>query len=84
MSRIHEPEKDAAQASEPSPPALSLTDAHLRMLSTDELIKLVMTPSLKQRANASVRQRVISLLHEREGSDFVRRVLGIPPGEKSA
>jgi len=82
MSKIHEPEKDAAQASEPSPPALSLTDAHLRTLNTDELIKLLMTPNLKQPANASVRQRVIGLLNEREGSDFVRRVLGISPGEK--
>jgi hypothetical protein len=82
MSKIHEPEKDAAQASEPSPPVLSLADAHLRALSTDELIKLLMTPILKQPANASVRQRVIKLLSEREGSDFARRVLGFSPSEK--
>jgi hypothetical protein len=64
------------------PSVASLTPAHLRTMSTDDLVKLLMSPELAQPANAPVREQVITLLQEREGNDFVRRVLGLPPGEE--
>lgn len=78
-------EKAYQTANEPLPsiePSItSLTEVQLRTRSTDELVRLLTSQELMQPVNAAVRQRVIALLQEREGNEFVGKVLGIPPGQ---
>ncbi len=74
----HETEsKSAAPVSKAIPPASrSNTMEQLRTKTTDELVKMLMSPDMSRPANAELRQKIIKLLQEREGNAFVQRLLG--------
>jgi len=55
-----------------SPP----TKDQLRTMTTDRLVRMLMSPDISKSANASLRQQVIKQLQEREGNAFVQRLLG--------
>ena len=48
----------------------------LLAMSTEELVKLLMSPELARPMNAVLRQQIIEILQEREGNAFVQRLLG--------
>ena len=45
-------------------------------MSTEELVKLLMSPELAQPVNAALRQQIIEILQERKGNAFVQHLLG--------
>ncbi len=55
---------------------------NLKAMSTDELVKLLMSPEMAQPANAAVRQQIIKILQDREGNAFVQRLIGKSPEKK--
>ncbi|MCI0527507.1 MAG: hypothetical protein L0Y56_08710, partial [Nitrospira sp.] len=58
------------------------TREQLRAKTTDELVKLLMSPEMAKPMNAALRQQIIKILQEREGNAFVQRLLGKPAGQK--
>lgn len=52
-------------------------------MSTDELVKLLMSPEMSRPMNEPIRQQIIMILQEREGNAFVQRLLGKPAGLKA-
>jgi hypothetical protein len=52
------------------------TMEQLKSMTTDLLVKLLMSPELAKTANAPLRQQVIQILQEREGNAFVQRLIG--------
>jgi hypothetical protein len=81
--RTHKGKKESSP-SVPVPhlPTAQLTDTRLRNMTTDELVKLLMSPELAQTANFTIKQQIITILQEREGNEFVRRLLGLSPNEE--
>lgn len=63
-----------------SPPQ-SLDQLHA--MSTDELVKILMSHKLAKPANVVLRQQIIKILQEREGNAFVQRLIGKPAPGKS-
>lgn len=83
MRKTHQFDKEpSSSAPPPQPSVTSLTVAQLRGKATDDLIKLLMSPELPQSANDPIRQQVISIIQEREGNEFVNRLLGLPSGRE--
>jgi hypothetical protein len=52
------------------------TMEQLKSMTTDQLVKLLLSPELAKSANAPLRQQVIQILQEREGNAFVQRLIG--------
>jgi hypothetical protein len=52
------------------------TREQLNSMTTDELVRMLLSPELALPANAPVRQQIIIILQEREGNAFVERLLG--------
>ncbi len=52
------------------------TMEQLQAMTTDQLVKLLMSPELAKPVNSILRQQVIKFLQEREGNAFVQRLLG--------
>jgi hypothetical protein len=52
------------------------TTGQLRSKTTDELVRMLMSPDLARPMNAPLRQQIIKVLQEREGNAFVQRLLG--------
>jgi hypothetical protein len=59
------------------------TMEQLQAMTTDQLVKLLLSPELGKPVNSVLRQQVIKLLQEREGNAFVQRLLGKPSPGKS-
>ncbi|CAG0963519.1 MAG: hypothetical protein OIN86_10605 [Candidatus Methanoperedens sp.] len=55
----------------------------LHAMSTNELVKMLMSPELAKPVDAVLRQQIIKLLQEREGNAFVQRLIGKPGSGKS-
>jgi len=55
----------------------------LKAMSTDELVKLLMSPDMAKPMNAPLREMIIQILQQREGNAFVQRLLGKPAGPKT-
>jgi hypothetical protein len=51
-------------------------------MTTDQLVRMLVSADLSKPANASQRQKVIKLLQEREGNAFVQRLIGKTTGGK--
>jgi len=77
MKELEYMKKETNPVSKP-PPEVSHPPkmAQLRTMSTEELVKLLMSPELAQPMNAVLRQQIIEILQEREGNAFVQRLLG--------
>jgi hypothetical protein len=58
------------------------TMEQLKAMTTDELVKLLMSPEMSRSVNAPLREQIIKILQEREGNAFVQRLLGKPAGKK--
>ena len=84
MKELEYMKKDANSVSE-APPKVSHPPkvAQLRTMSTEELVKLLMSPELARSVNAVLRQQIIEILQEREGTAFVQRLLGKAAEKKS-
>ena len=79
MKELESPTK----AKSPAPkttlsPSRPPTLEQLRGMTTDELVKLLMSSEMAQPANEHLRQQIIKILQEREGNAFVQRLLGEP------
>lgn len=61
--------KVAAQATHP-------TRDQLRAMTTDELVKMLLSPEMARSMNEPLRQQIIEILQRREGNAFVQRILG--------
>ncbi|MFY1112651.1 MAG: hypothetical protein AB3K77_13370 [Methanosarcinaceae archaeon] len=63
------------------PPSVSHppTKDQLHSMTTDELVRMLLSLELALPANAPVRQQIIIILQEREGNAFVERLLGKGP-----
>jgi hypothetical protein len=48
----------------------------LRAMTTDELVKMLISPEIARPMNADLRQQIITILQQREGNAFVQRLLG--------
>lgn len=82
MKKLHVPKKGGMPSPPvPKPPA-QLTLSQLQGLSTDQLVKLLMSPEFQRSANALQKQQIVDLLRQREGEAFVSRLIGNP--QKSA
>jgi hypothetical protein len=58
------------------------TMEQLHTMTTDELVKLLMSAEMTRPMNAAVREQIIRILQEREGNAFVQRLLGRAAGKK--
>ena len=52
------------------------TKDQLHSMTTDELVRMLLSPELSLSVNVPVRQQIIIILQEREGNVFVERLLG--------
>jgi len=59
------------------------TMEQLQAMTTDQLVKLLISPELAKPVNSILRQQIIKLLQEREGNAFVQRLIGKPAPGKS-
>jgi len=59
------------------------TMEQLQAMTTDQLVKLLLSPDMAKPVNSVLRQQVIKFLQEREGNAFVQRLLGKPAPGKS-
>jgi hypothetical protein len=59
------------------------TMEQLSTRTTDELVKMLLSPDTAKPANAPLRQQIIKILQGREGNAFVQRLLGIGSGKQS-
>ncbi len=75
LSKTANPATKSAKAKS-SPP----TKDQLRTMTTDQLVRMLMSPEMSKPANAQLRQQVIKQLQEREGNAFVDRLLGKSSG----
>jgi len=48
----------------------------LRSMTTDDLVRLLVSPQMSKSANAAIRQQIIRILIERKGAAFVQKLLG--------
>lgn len=76
LSKTANPANKSAKAVS-SPP----TKEQLRTMTTDQLVRMLMSPEMSKPANALLRQQVIKLLQEREGNAFVQRLMGKSSGK---
>jgi len=76
MKELESPVKAQAPSKKVNPPVMRSPVRELKDISTDELVKKLMSPEISRPANAGLRQQIIRILQEREGNDFVRRILG--------
>lgn len=61
------------------PPPISSKSPRLEQLlamTTDQLIKMLLSPEMARSENAPLRQQIIRLLQERKGNAFVQSLLG--------
>ena len=54
------------------------TKEQLRTMTTDELVKMLMSLDMAQPMNQPLCQMVIQILQQREGNAFVQRLFGKP------
>jgi len=52
------------------------TTEQMHSMTTDELVRMFMSPELARPMSAPLRQQIIKILQEREGNEFVKRLLG--------
>lgn len=71
LPKTANPANKSAKAAS-SPP----TKDQLHTMTTDQLVRMLMSADMSKPANISQRQQVIKLLQEREGNAFVDRLLG--------
>lgn len=84
MKELELQKKLADTPAKPAPAVSnSPTPEKLHSLTTDDLVKLLMSPEISKPANAAVRLQIIRLLQEREGNAFVQRLLGREAGRMS-
>ena len=48
----------------------------LNAITSEQLIKMLLSPDMAKSENAPVRQRIITILQERKGNAFVQNLLG--------
>ncbi len=61
------------------PPPISSKSPRLEQLlamTTDQLIKMLLSPEMARSENSPLRQQIIRLLQERKGNAFVQSLLG--------
>ncbi len=58
------------------------TMEQLHTMTTDELVKMLMSPEMSRPMNAALREQIIKILQQREGNAFVQRLLGKSAGKK--
>ncbi|VVB85799.1 Uncharacterised protein [uncultured archaeon] len=75
LSKAPNPVNKSAKAVS-SPP----TKDQIHTMTTDQLVKMLMSPEMSKPVNAAQRQQVIKILQEREGNAFVDRILGKSSG----
>jgi hypothetical protein len=77
MKELESPSKPTSTTSKAAPPvAHSATVLQLRAMTTDELVKMLMSAEMTRPMNAALREQIIKILQEREGNAFVQRLLG--------
>ena len=83
MKELESSSKAKNPASKAAPSVSGLpTKEQLRAMTTDELVKLLMSPEMSRPMNAPLREQIIKILQEREGNAFVQRLLGKSAGKK--
>jgi hypothetical protein len=78
----HESKKEATVRKVIQSTAPPQSMERLHAMSTDELVKLLLSPELARSVNAVLRQQIIKILQQREGNAFVQRMLGKGAGGK--
>jgi len=83
MKELEPPGKSKSPAPKvaPSTPRTP-TLGQLHTMTTDELVKLLLSPEMAQPRNAVLREQIIGILQERAGNAFVQRLLGKTAGQK--
>lgn len=77
MKELDSPSKSTNPTNKAIPsPTRAPTMEQLRAMSTDELVKMLLSPEIAKPMNAPLRQQIITILQQREGNAFVQRLLG--------
>lgn len=80
--------ESSSKANTPPPkPAPSVTHPpsmeQFKAMSTEELVKLLMSSDMTKPMNAPMRELIIKILQEREGNAFVQRLVGKSAGPQT-
>jgi hypothetical protein len=83
MKELELPSKAKTSTAKTAPSASRLpTMEQLKAMTTDELVKMLMSPEMSRPMNAALREQIIKILQQREGNAFVQRLLGKAAGPK--
>lgn len=77
--------QDKSKSPSPKPaPSHRRTPAmeQLNTMTTDDLVKLLMSPDMAKPMHQPLRQLVIQILQQREGNAFVQRALVMPSDKR--
>jgi hypothetical protein len=84
MKELESPSKAKSPAPKVAPSASRPpTMEQLKAMTTDELVKMLMSPEMSRPMNEPIRQQIIEILQKREGNAFVQRLLGKAAGLKA-
>lgn len=79
MKELESPSKSKSTPSKAAPSATRPPKIEqLHAMTTDELVKMLMSPEMARPMNAALREQIIKILQQREGNAFVQRLLGKP------
>jgi hypothetical protein len=84
MKELEPPTKSKSPTPKVVPPRTRTPSMEqLHTMTTDELVKLLLSPEIARPMNAVLREQIIRILQQREGNAFVQRLLGKASGPKA-
>ena len=83
MKELESPSKSTNPTSKAAPSTTHPpTVEQLRAMTTNELVRMLMSPEMARPMNSVFREQIMRILQEREGNAFVQRLLGTATSKK--